>query len=114
MGCPAASGQRALSSFGSCPKTARPLSSSAINALSSIQYAKKGTIVRAFDPLLPHMSQQGVPLPQEQGIACPGANGERHPLRGAFLLAERLTGIRLTAHDLLDPAGRIAGGIHAA
>lgn len=83
-----------------------------INALSSFQYAKNGTIVRAFDPLLPRMSQIGEPLPEEQGIAFPGENGELHPMRGAFLLAERLTGIRPTESDLSEPGDRIAIGIH--
>ena len=84
-----------------------------INALSSFQYAKNGTIVRAFDPLLPHMSQIGDPLAEESGITFPGENGELHPLPGAFLLAERLTGIRLTESDLSEPGDRIAVGIHA-
>jgi hypothetical protein len=31
---------------------------------------------------------------------------------GAFLLAERLTGIRMTEADLSEPGDRIAVGIH--
>lgn len=83
-----------------------------VNALSSFRYAKNGTIVRAFDPLLPHMSQIGEPLPEERGIAFPGENNELHPMRGAFLLAERLTGIRLTESDVSEPGDRIAVGLH--
>lgn len=83
-----------------------------VNALSSFQYAKNGTIVRAFDPLLPQQGQSGGPLPEEQGIAFPGENGELHPMPGAFLLAERLTGVRLTEDHLSDPGDRIAVGIH--
>jgi hypothetical protein len=83
-----------------------------VNALTSFQYARNGTIVRAFDPLLPHMGQIGQPLPEEQGIAFPGENGELHPMPGAFLLAERLTGIRLSESDLTEPGDRIAVGIY--
>lgn len=83
-----------------------------VNALSSFQYARNGIIVRAFDPLLPHMGQTGERLPQEAGIAFPGGKGELHPMPGAFLLAERLTGIRLTESDLSEPGDRIAVGIH--
>lgn len=83
-----------------------------VNAHSSFQYAKNGAVVRAFDPLLPHMPQTGEPLPEEQGIAFPGENGELHPLPVAFLLAERLTGIRLAESDLSDPGDRLAAGIH--
>lgn len=83
-----------------------------VNGLASFQYAKNGTIVRALDPLLPELSQMGEPLPEERGIAFPGENGELHPMPGAFLLAERLTGIRLTESDLSEPGDRIAVGIH--
>ena len=83
-----------------------------VNGLASFQYAKNGTIVRAFDPLLPESGQIGEPLPEEQGIVFPGENGELHPMPGAFLLAERLTGIRLTEADLSEPGDRIAVGIH--
>jgi hypothetical protein len=83
-----------------------------VNAVSSFQYAKNGIIVREFDPLLPHMDQAGEPLPEEQGIAFPGKDGELHPMLGAFLLAERLTGIRLTESDVCEPGNRIAVGIH--
>lgn len=83
-----------------------------VNAHSSFQYAKNGTVVRDFDPLLPNMPQTGEPLPEEQGIAFPGENGKLHPMPGAFLLAERLTGIRLTESDLSDPGDRIAAGIY--
>jgi hypothetical protein len=83
-----------------------------VNAVSSFQYAKNGTIVRAFDPLLPDMGQTGDPLPEEHGIAFPGENDELHPMPGAFLLAERLTGLRLTEADLSEPGDRIAVGIH--
>ena len=83
-----------------------------VNGLASFQYAKNGAIVRAFDPLLPELGQMGEPLPEEQGIAFPGEGGELHPMPGAFLLAERLTGIRLTECDLSGPGDRIAVGIH--
>lgn len=83
-----------------------------VNALSSFQYAKDGTIVRAFDPLLPEQGQLGEPLPEEHGIAFPGDNGELHPMPAAFLLAERRTGIRLTESDISEPGDRIAVGIH--
>jgi hypothetical protein len=83
-----------------------------VNGDSSFQYAKNGTIVRAFDPLLPHMGQTGDPLPEEQGITFPGENGELHPMAGAFLVAERLTGIQLSESDLTEPGDRIAVGIH--
>ena len=39
-----------------------------VNAVSSFQYAKGGTIIRAFDPLLPGLGQLEIPLPEEQGI----------------------------------------------
>ena len=52
-----------------------------VNGLASFQYAKNGTIVRAFDPLLPELGQMGEPLPEEQGIAFPGENGELHHAR---------------------------------
>jgi hypothetical protein len=84
-----------------------------VNADSSFQYAKNGVIIREFDPLLPEQGGLGEPLPQEQGIVFPGENGELHPMRGAFLLAERLTGIRLTESDLFEPADRIAVGIYS-
>ena len=83
-----------------------------VNGLASFQYEKDGTVVRAFDPLLPGLGQAGVPLPEEHGIAFPGENGELHPMPGAFLLAERLTGIRLTESDLAEPGDRIAVGIY--
>jgi hypothetical protein len=35
-------------------------------------------------------------------------------MRGEFLLAERLTGIRLTGSDLAQPGDRIGVGIFAA
>lgn len=82
-----------------------------VNAHCSFQYAKNGIIVRAFDPLVPDMDQTGEPLPEEQGIEFPGENGELHPMSGAFLLAERLTGVRLTEDDLLEPGDRIAVGV---
>ena len=69
-------------------------------------------MIRSFDPLLPHMPQEGEPLPEEEGIAFPGEGGELHPMRGSFLLAERLTGICLTEADLTEPGDRIAVGIH--
>jgi hypothetical protein len=83
-----------------------------INADSSFQYARNGTMIRSFDPLLPQMSQEGEPLPEEEGIAFPGEGDELYPMRGSFLLAERLTGIRLTEDDLTGPGDRIAVGIH--
>jgi hypothetical protein len=83
-----------------------------VNAVSSFHYAKGGTIIRAFDPLLPGLGQLGDPLPEEQGIVFPGENGELHPMPGVFLLAERLTGIRLTEADLSEPGDRVAVGIH--
>jgi hypothetical protein len=83
-----------------------------VNADSSFQYARNGTVIRSFDPLLPHMPQEGEPLPEEAGIAFTGEDDEPHPMRGSFLLAERLTGIRLTEADLTEPADRIAVGIH--
>jgi hypothetical protein len=35
-------------------------------------------------------------------------------MRGAFLLGERLAGIRLSTSHLIEPARRIALGIHPA
>lgn len=55
-----------------------------VNGLASFQYSKKGTIARAFDPLLPDLGPMGEPLPEEQGIAFPGEGGELHPMPGAF------------------------------
>lgn len=83
-----------------------------VNALSSFQYANNGTVVREFDPLLTHVPQTGEPLPEEQGIAFPGENGELHPMKSAFLLAERLTGIRLAESDMSGAGDRLAAGIH--
>lgn len=83
-----------------------------VNADSSFQYARNGTVIRSFDPLLTHMPQEGEPLPEEEGIAFPGEGDGLHPMRGSFLLAERLTGIRLTEADLTGPSDRIAVGMH--
>jgi len=69
-------------------------------------------VIRSFDPLLTHMPQEGEPLPEEEGIAFPGEGDELRPMRGSFLLAERLTGIRLTEADLTGPSDRIAVGMH--
>jgi len=78
-----------------------------INALSWCQYAKNGTIVRALDPLFTRLPQIGHPLPEVQGHRRPRESGEPHRTPSAFLLAERLTGIRLTAADLSEPGNRI-------
>jgi hypothetical protein len=83
-----------------------------INADASFRYARNGTVIRSFDPLLPDAPQEGEALPEEEGIAFPGEGDELHPMPGSFLLAERLTGIRLTEADLTEPGDRIAIGIH--
>lgn len=68
-------------------------------------------IVRDFDPLCDDSGEATFRLPEEDGITFPGENGELHPMKGAFLLAERLTGIRLRAADIVNADGRIAVGI---
>jgi hypothetical protein len=83
-----------------------------VNADASFQYARNGAVIRSFDPLLFGWPQEGEPLPEEEGIAFPGEGDELHPMPGSFLLAERLTGIRLTEADLTEPGDRIAVGIH--
>lgn len=85
-----------------------------VNAVSSFAYAKNGTVIREFDPLIFHDGQIGAPLPQEAGIPFGNQSGDLHPMRNAFTLMERLTGIRLTEQDLLNPSDRIAVGLHPA
>ncbi len=82
-----------------------------VNALSSFQYARGGQIVREFDPLGDASHDAAFRLPEEEGISFPGDNGELHPMKGAFSLAERLTGIRLSAADLENADQRIAVGL---
>ena len=48
----------------------------------------------------------------ETVVAVPRALSTIHLIPGAFLLAERPTGIRLTEADLSEPGDRIAVGIH--
>lgn len=84
-----------------------------VDADSLFQYAKHGVIVREFDPLRANFAPDvGAPLPEEAGIDFPGSDGELHPMPGAFRLAERITGVRLTEAEIADPANRIAVGIH--
>lgn len=82
-----------------------------VNALMKFMFARGRRIVRDFDPLLDNSDEAIYRLPEEEGITFPGENGELHPMPGAFLLAERITGIRLCAADISDADGRIAVGI---
>lgn len=71
-----------------------------VNAVMRFLLADDGRIRRSFDPLLPDDSE-GLPLPEEAGLPFgePGAG-----LRAATLvLAERLSGVRVTEDWLLDP-----------
>jgi hypothetical protein len=82
-----------------------------VNALMRFMYARDGKIVRDFDPLLDPSDEATDRLPEERGITFPGENGELHPMPGAYLLAERLTGIPLGEATLTDASTRIAVGI---
>lgn len=82
-----------------------------VNARMRFMYARGGKIVRDFDPLLDHSNVAIHRLPEEEGISFPGENGELHSMPGAFLLAERITGIQLRAEDIENADGRIAIGI---
>lgn len=79
-----------------------------VDADASFTYAKAGTTVRFFDPLLFDMigSQTGEPLPEEAGIAF----GEEpfYPQSRCFVLVERLTGVSLTEADLAIPGDGLA------
>jgi hypothetical protein len=81
-----------------------------VNAVSSFQYARGGTIVREFDPLLEPNEGAAGRLPEEHDIVFPGENGELHPMVQSLRLAERLTGVRLKASDLRDANDRVGVG----
>jgi hypothetical protein len=55
-----------------------------VNGLASFQYAKNGTIVRAFDPLLPDLVQMGEPLPEESGSLSPARTVNSTPCPAHF------------------------------
>jgi hypothetical protein len=81
-----------------------------INALSQFSYARSGTVIRSFDPLLYHQGGVGSILPQERGIRF-GADDDLHPMAQSLLLVQRLTGVRLTEATLQDTDRRIGVGI---
>lgn len=67
-----------------------------INAEMEFRYAVAGTLRRVFEPLAWPDGQQGEPLPQEAGLVFGLPEPQHNPFQQAVLLAERLTGLRLT------------------
>jgi hypothetical protein len=61
-----------------------------VNALMHVGYAKAGSVVRSFDPLLDDRQDQG--LPEEVGL---GFGEPETALAASFVLAERLTGVAI-------------------
>lgn len=68
-----------------------------VNALMHVGWADDGRIVASFDPLLDDRSGGGEP----EEADLPFGDPER-ALRAAFVLAERLTGVRIERAWLLD------------
>lgn len=75
-----------------------------VNSQMRFQYAINGSIHRSFDPLIPELSPEGTPLPDESGLPF-GVEGE-DPRQAAVTLAGRLTGVALDPRTVLDTPRR--------
>jgi hypothetical protein len=81
-----------------------------INADMSFAYARRGVLVRQFEPLVYEvMPQVGEPLPHEEGLGF-GHREDLAYLAAALALAERITGVTLTRRDLAPSPDRLAIG----
>lgn len=67
-----------------------------INAELEFRYATGGTLVRVFDPLAWPDGERGDPLPEEADLVFGLPEEQHNPFQQAVVLAERLTGLRLT------------------
>lgn len=78
-----------------------------VNAVMRFAYARDGSLVRAFDPLLYDnvMIWEGERLPEEEGLVF-----AESPMPCAFALAERITGLQLKREFLDGRDGWIAVG----
>jgi hypothetical protein len=70
-----------------------------INAQSRFILARRGGIVRSFDPVIPDYEPDGEPLPEESGLSF-GADGD--PTPASLVLLERVTGVPIEEDWLLD------------
>jgi uncharacterized protein DUF6461 len=70
-----------------------------INAQARVIVARRGEVVRSFDPVIPDYEPDGEPLPEESGLSF-GADGD--PTPASFVLLERVTGVRIEREWLLD------------
>ncbi len=71
-----------------------------VNAVMRFVLAHDGQVRRSFDPLLPGDSE-GVPLPEEAGL--PFGEPAAMLRAAALVLAERLSGVRVTEDWILGP-----------
>ncbi|TFV52701.1 DUF6461 domain-containing protein [Blastococcus sp. TF02A_35] len=70
-----------------------------VNAHAEFLVARRGEVVRAFDPVVPG-DEEGDPLPEEEGLDF--ADEDADPDALAFTLMERLTGVRIEESWLLE------------
>lgn len=73
-----------------------------IDAEMEFRYARHGTLVRLFEPLAWPDGQRGDPLPEEADLVFGMPDEEHNPFQQAVMLAERLTGLRLTNEWVLQ------------
>lgn len=71
-----------------------------VNAHAQFTLARRGRVVRSFDPVIPDYEPEGDPLPEEEGLAF-GGDGELSSALSLTLL-ERVTGVRIEEGWLLD------------
>ena len=80
-------------------KISAPVSVSIFRNITAVMHftlAKRGKIVRQFDPLM--YDDGGLPLPEEAGMGF----GLDYPVASAFALAQRLTAIEISKDWLLE------------
>ncbi len=70
-----------------------------VNSQMQFQYAVDGVLERSFDPLIPELSPEGDPLPEEGGLRFHDENVD--PRAEAIALAGRITGVTLDIPSVL-------------
>lgn len=81
-----------------------------VNAVMRFVYARDGSVIRAFDPLLYENRSTwiGEPLAEEEGLTF----GAGAPMASAFACAERISGVHVTREFLDSRDAWIAIGHH--
>jgi hypothetical protein len=79
-----------------------------VNALSRFNYARRGRMLLDFDPLLESPQNDPHALPELRGISF--GDDDLIPMARSFLLAARLTGLRLLPRDVTSHTDRLFAG----